>query len=66
MHDGLFMFKISDPKDKVYYIEDLTSSADGSVDPLKPFSFWTEANDYARDVLKLDVDEYKIIEWEVD
>jgi hypothetical protein len=60
------MFKISDPKDKVYYIEDLTASADGLLDPMKPFSFWTEANDYARDIMKLEVDEYNIIEWIVE
>jgi hypothetical protein len=66
MHDGLLMLKISDPSDKVYYIEDLTAPADGAVDPMKPFRFWAEANDYARDVMKLGVDQYNIIEWKVD
>jgi len=67
MHDGYFMFyKISDPKDCVYYIEDLTVQADAAVDPLRPFSNWKDANDYALDVMGLQVDQYKIIEWEVD
>ena len=67
MHDAyLMLYKISNPKDVVYYIEDLTVPADASIDPLKPFSHWTDANDYALDVLKLEVDEYNIIEWKVD
>lgn len=65
MHDAYIM-KISDPKDTVYYVEDLTVDADGTVDPLKPFRFWHDANDYARDVMKLEVDQYRIIEWKVD
>jgi hypothetical protein len=60
------MYKISDPKDVVYYVEDLTVPADAAVDPLRPFQFWAEANDYARDILGLEVDQYRIIEWEVD
>lgn len=60
------MLQISEKKDTAYYVRDLTSSADGIVDPLKPFKYWTEANDYALDVMKLNSDEYAIIEWEVD
>ena len=60
------MYKISDPKDRVYYVEDLTVEAQGAIDPLRPFRFWSEANDYARDVMGLEVDQYNIIEWEVD
>ena len=60
------MFKISDPKDVVYYVEDLTVRADAAVDPLKPFVHWADANDYAIDVMGLQVDQFKIIEWEVD
>lgn len=66
MHDAYIMYKISDPKDSVYYVEDLTVPAQGAIDPLRPFRFWTEANDYARDVLNLKVEEYNIIEWKVD
>jgi len=60
------MMKISDKKDVVYYVSDQSVSADGSVDPMKPFKFWKDANDYALDVMQLDIDEYTIIEWEVD
>ena len=66
MHDAFIMQTISDPKDKVYYIEDLTVDAEGAIDPMHPFRFWSEANDYARDVMKLQVEQYKIIEWQVD
>jgi hypothetical protein len=60
------MFKISEPDDFVYYIEDLTVSGDGRIDPMKPFKFWCDANDYARDEMKLQVDEFNIISWKVD
>lgn len=53
-------------KDVVYYIQDLTVRADVAVDPMKPFPHWADANDYAIDVMGLQVDQYKIIEWEVD
>ncbi len=60
------MMKISEKKDVVYYVQELTKSGDGIVDPMQPFRHWCEANDYARDVLGLEVDEYTIIEWEVE
>ena len=60
------MFKISEPDDFVYYIEDLTVSGDGRIDPMKPFKFWCDANEYARDEMKLQADEFNIISWKVD
>lgn len=60
------MFKISEPDDYVYYIEDLTVSGDGIIDPMKPFRFWCDANDYARDVMNLQAEEFVIISWKVD
>ena len=59
------MLQISDKKDTVYYIQDLTVCADGVIDPMKPFAHWKDANDYALDMMKLEIDEFKIIEWEV-
>jgi hypothetical protein len=60
------MLTISDPKDIVYYIEDLTVPAQGAIDPLRPFSSWDSAMDYAMDEMGLDIDQFKIISWEVD
>ncbi len=60
------MLQIADKKDTVYYIQDLTVCADGGIDPMKPFAHWKDANDFALDVMKLEIDEYAIIEWEVD
>ena len=60
------MLTISDPKDIVYYIEDLTVPAQGAIDPMQPFSSWREAMDYAMDVMGLEIDQFIIVPWEVD
>ena len=60
------MHKISDPKDIVYYIEDLTVPAQGAIDPMRPFPSWGAAIDYAMDDMGLTLEEFKIISWEVD
>ena len=60
------MLKITDPKDVVYYIEDLTVPAQGAIDPMRPFSSWRDAVDYAMDEMGLTVEQFKIIPWEVD
>ena len=60
------MFKISDPKDVVYYIKDLTGSSDGLIDPLLPFSQHQEAVNYALGEMKLEAGMFTIIEWEVE
>ena len=60
------MFKISDPKDVVYYVKDLTGSTDGSIDPLSPFSTRQEAVNYALGEMELEPGMFTIIEWEVE
>jgi len=60
------MYKITDPKDVVYYIEDLTVPAQGAIDPMRPFSSWSEATDYAMDEMGLTIEQFKIIPWKVD
>ena len=60
------MLKISDPKDFVYYIKDLTGSSDGSIDPLMPFSEHREAVNYATTEMKLEPGQFTIIKWEVE
>ncbi len=60
------MMKISDKSDVVYYVQELSETGEGLIDPTQPFSHWHQANDYARDVLGLEVDKYTIIEWEVE
>jgi len=60
------MFKISDPKDVVYYVRDLTGTTDGSIDPLMPFSERQEAVNYAVGEMKLEPGMFTIIEWEVE
>ena len=60
------MYKISDPKDKVFYIEDRSFTADGVIDPHLCFSDEDEAVEYAIKTLKLSVLEFNIMEWTVD
>ena len=60
------MFKISDPKDVVYYVRDLTGSADGSIDPLLPFSTHKEAVNHALVEMELEPGQFTIIEWDVE
>ena len=60
------MFKISDPKDVVYYVKDLTGSSDGSIDPLMPFSKQQEAVNFALGEMKLEPGQFTIIKWEVE
>ena len=60
------MFKISDPKDVVYYIKDLTGSSDGSIDPLMPFSKQQEAVNFALGEMKLEPGQFTIIKWKVE
>ena len=60
------MLRISDPKDIVYYIKDLTGSSDGSIDPLRPFSEHQEAVNHALVEMKLEPGQFTIVEWEVE
>ena len=60
------MFKISDPKDVVYYVEVLSGSYDGLIDPLMPFSTIHDAVDYALGEMELEPEQFTIIKWEVE
>ena len=60
------MYKISDPKDIVYYIEDRSLTVDGVIDPLLCFEDEDKAVEYAIKTLKLSVLEFNIMEWTVD
>ena len=65
-HTRCSMYKISDPADKVYYIEDRTIEDCPTIDPMHPFSTEDEAVRYALDVLGLSVLDFNILEWNVD
>ena len=60
------MLKISDPSDKVYYIEDQSLDADGVIDPLKCFSNEDLAVEYAIKEMGLSVLDFNIMEWRVE
>ena len=60
------MFKISDPNDKVYYIEDQSTDADGVIDPHMCFASEDLAVDYAIKEMGLSVLEFNIMEWNVE
>ena len=60
------MFKIADPSDKVYYIEDQSVTADGEIDPLKCFSNEDRAVEYAIKEMGLSVLDFNIMEWRVE
>ena len=60
------MLKITDPADKVYYIEDRTDENCPTLDPLHPFSTEDEAVRYAIDVMGLSVLDFNVIGWSVD
>jgi len=60
------MYKITDPKDVVYYIEDLRVDAQGAIDPSRPFESVSAAVDYAMVDMGLKLEQFKIISWEVD
>lgn len=60
------MYKISDPKDKVYYIEDRSTDVDGIIDPHICFMNEDLAVEYATKQLCLSVLEFNIMEWTVD
>ena len=65
-HTRCSMFKITDPADVVYYIEDRTSKDCPIIDPLQPFSTEDEAVYHALKVIGLSVLDFAIIEWKVD
>jgi len=60
------MFKISDPSDKVYYIEDTSTDADGVIDPHMCFASKDLAVEYAIKEMGLSELKFNIIEWEVE
>jgi len=60
------MFKITDPKDCVYYIQLKSENSDGSIDPNMPFSNEDEAVEYALKTMGLSVFDFNIVKWEVD
>ena len=60
------MFKISDPSDKVYYIEDTSTDADGVIDPHMCFASENLAVEYAINEMGLSVLEFNIMEWNVE
>jgi len=66
MHKSHIMYKITDPQDCVYYIEVISESSDGQIDPKMPFSNDDDAVNYAIHNLGLKTHEFNIIEWKVD
>ena len=60
------MFKINDPCDAVYYIEDMTDPNCPVVDPMLPFNTEEEAVKYAIDVMGLSVLNFNIMKWNVE
>jgi len=60
------MYKITDPQDCIYYIEIISESSDGQIDPKMPFSTDDEAVFHAMKVMDLKTHEFNIIKWDVD
>ena len=60
------MLQISDPRNAVYYIEDVTDPKCPVLDPMLPFSTEEEAVKYAIDVMDLSTLNFNIMKWNVE